>query len=90
MWVITAEPVITRGGGTKQLKVEELAINVNIFLEQMSGILEKAPEKLGKFNFEEFEVHAEITAQGTLAVLGTGIQAGAAGGLRFVFRRSSS
>ena len=89
MWVVTAEPATTRGVGTRQLKVDELGVNVSLFLEQLGGLLEKAPEKLGKFNFEEFEVHAEITAQGTIAVLGTGVQAGAAGGLRFVFRRSS-
>ena len=88
MWVVTGEPVATRAGA-KQLKVDELAVNVSLFLEQMKGILDKAPETLGKFNFEEFEVHAEITAQGAIAILGTGVQASAAGGLRFVFRRAS-
>ena len=88
MWVITGESITTRGSGAKQLEVKELAINVNLFLEQMGGVLEKAPEKLGKFHFEEFEVHAEITAQGKIAILGTGVQAGATGGLKFVFRRS--
>jgi len=52
--------------------------------------LEKTPEKLGKFQFEEFEVYAEITGKGTLAILGTGGEIGATGGLRFVFRRSSN
>jgi len=87
MWVVTSDPVTTRGSGPKQLKIEELSINVNMFLNQMDSILEQAPDKVGKFQFEEFEVHAEITAQGTIAVLGSGMQAGASGGLRFVFRR---
>jgi hypothetical protein len=88
--IVTGETAgVTRGGGTKQLKVEELALNVNLFIEQMGSILEKTPEKVGKFHFEEFEVHAEVLAQGTIAVLGTGLQAGATGGLRFLFRRSS-
>lgn len=90
IWVVTGEPMATRGGGLKQLKVEELTVNVNLFLEQMGDILEKTPEKLGKFHFEEFEVHAEVTGKGTLAILGTGGEVGATGGLRFVFRRATA
>src|SRR6266446_8835687 len=91
LWVVTSESVTTRGGGRlKQQSVEELAVNINLFLEQMGNVLEKTPEKVGKFHFEEFEVHAEVTAQGSIAVVGTGLQVGATGGLRFVFRRSST
>jgi len=88
--VVTGDSVATRGGGVKPLKVDELSVNVNLFIEQLGGLLEKTPEKLGKFQFEEFEVYAEITGKGTLAILGTGGEVGATGGLRFVFRRSSS
>ncbi len=90
MLVVTGDPVSTRGGGVKPLKVDELSVNVNLFIEQMGSILEKTPEKLGKFHFEEFEVYAEITGKGTLAILGTGAEVGATGGLRFLFRRSSN
>src|SRR5437016_9427911 len=90
IWVVTGEPLVTRGsGGLKQLKVEELSVNINLFLEQMGSLLEKTPEKLGKFHFEEFEVYAEVTGKGTLAILGSGGELGAKGGLRFVFRRST-
>jgi len=91
MWVITRDETITRGEGRlKQLKVEELSVNINLFIEQLGDLLDKTPEKLGKFNFAEFEVYAEITGKGTVAILGTGGEVGATGGLRFVFRRSSS
>ena len=90
IWVVTGETVATRGGGLKQLKVEELSVNINLFLEQMGGLLEKTPEKLGKFHFDEFEVYAEVTGKGTIAILGSGGELGATGGLRFVFRRSST
>jgi hypothetical protein len=98
IWVITSEPLETTRGGfredeskqAKPLKVKELAININLFLEQMSSVLEKTPEKIGKFHFEEFEIHAEVTAEGTIALLGSGGKIGAAGGLRFVFRRSTT
>jgi hypothetical protein len=88
--VVTTDSIATRGGGMKQLKVEELAVNINLFIDQIGDILEKTPEKVGKFHFDEFEVSAEITGKGSLALLGTGGEIGAAGGLRFVFRRSPS
>ena len=80
----------TRGGGSQSLKVEELALNVNLFVQQMGKVLESTPESLGKFHFDEFEIHAEINADGTIAVLGSGVHAGVGGGLRFLFRRSST
>lgn len=87
--VVTSDPAAigTRGGGPQPLKIDELVVNVNVFVQQMGKVLESTPEKLGKFDFNEFEIHAEITADGTLALLGSGVHAGAGGGLRFVFRR---
>ena len=92
IWVVTSEPLATRGTGIKQakpLKVEVLAENIKLFIGQMGTILERTPEKLGKFNFEELEVHAEVTGKGTISLFGTGGEVGATGGLRFVFRRNS-
>lgn len=89
--VIVSNALATRGDRSKQLKslkVEVLADNINLFIGQMGEILEKTPEKLGKFHFDELEIHAEITGKGTLALFGTGAELGATGGLRFVFRRS--
>jgi hypothetical protein len=85
--VVTSEEGMVRGGTSRRLNAEELSVNVNLFLEQMSGVLEKAPTQIGKFQFAEFEVHADITAKGSLALLGTGGEVGASGGLKFVFRR---
>ena len=87
IWVVSSDAVATRGGGLKQIKVEELSVNINLFLEQVGGLLEKTPEKLGKFLLDEFEVYAEVTGKGTVALLGTGGEVGAIGGLRFLFRR---
>lgn len=88
--VMTGEATLTRGaGGVQQLEVEKLAVNVNLFVQQLGKVLESTPEKLGNFHFDEFEIHAEISADGTIAVLGSGIHAGIGGGLRFVFRHAS-
>lgn len=90
MWVVTSDmaEVGTRGGA-QPLKVEELAVNVNLFVQQMGKVLDSTPEKLGNFRFDEFEIHAEISADGTLAILGSGVHVGGSGGLRFVFRRET-
>jgi|GEM_PF-836504 len=77
----------TRGWGATRLKVQDLSTQINNFLDQMGGILEKTPHKLGRFQFEEFEVNAEITGKGSLALLGTGGEVGATGGIKFLFRR---
>jgi hypothetical protein len=87
--VVTGEVITTRGVGRVQsLEMEKLAVNVNLFIQHMGKLLENTPEKLGKFQFDELEIHAEISGDGTIAVLGSGIHAGMGGGLRFVFRRS--
>lgn len=92
MLVVTADPAAlgTRGAGPQPLKVEALSVNVNLFIQQMGKVLESTPEAVGKFHFEEFEIHAEINADGTLALLGSGVHVGASGGLRFLFRRSTA
>lgn|SRR5574341_426500 len=86
--VVTAESGTRRFLGTARLKLDELSANVNLFLEQMGSVLDKTPEKVGTFQFVEFEVHADISTKGTLSLLGTGGEAGATGGLKFVFRRA--
>lgn len=84
-----------RGGSLKRkdklskVDVTALSDNINIFVTQISQTLAQTPEKIDKFRLDEIEVHAEITAKGTLAILGTGGEIGGSGGLRFVFRRSS-
>lgn len=87
--VVTGESGV-RGWGPKPLKVSELTAQVNIFVSQIGEVLDKTPAKLGGFQFEEFEINAEITGKGTLAVLGTGGEVGATGGIKFLFKRAKS
>lgn len=88
IWVVT-DASLTRRRGATALNIEDLSVNVNVFIEQMREVLEKTPEKLGRFQLMEFEVHAEVSAKGSLNLLGTGGEAGAAGGLKFVFKRAT-
>ena len=87
MLVVVSSNSETRGFGVKTLSVDELSKHMQAFLNQMGSVLEKAPAVIGAFRFEEFEVNAEITGKGSLALLGTGGEAGASGGIKFVFRR---
>lgn len=84
----TDATVTRRIGGPKELKVEVLAENVNLFLGQIEGMLAKAPEEVaGKFKLTEFTVSAEVSAKGSLVLLGTGGEVGGSGGLTFKFQR---
>lgn len=86
--VKTDEDKITRGRDSiKELKVEVLAENMNIFLFQVQSLLEKTPEELGKFYFDEITITAEVSANGKLVLLGSGVEAAAKGSLQFKFKR---
>jgi hypothetical protein len=87
--VHTADAIVTRGRGPRELEVQALAHNVNLFLGQIEGILEKVPEETGdgKFKLTEFTVSAEISAKGALILMGTGVEAEGKGGLTFKFER---
>ncbi|MEM8719035.1 MAG: hypothetical protein AAGE84_06960 [Cyanobacteria bacterium P01_G01_bin.39] len=85
--VRTTDATVKRGGSPKELRVEVLAENVNLFLTQIEGILEKAPDEVGKFQFTEFSVSAEVSANGKLVMLGSGVETGIQGSLTFKFSR---
>jgi hypothetical protein len=88
--VNTVDTTITRGrGGPRELKVEVLAENVNLFLTQIKSMVEKSPDEVGKFKFTEFTVSAEISGEGKLVLAGTGVEAAVKGGLTFKFERKA-
>ncbi len=86
--------VIARDTGTRRapatrVRVDELAENVRLFLAQVAVLMDQAPTAMGSFHLAELEVHAEVSAKGSLVLLGTGGEVGATGGLKFIFRRAS-
>ena len=88
--LIISSDTTTRGFAPGKLKVDELTQGFSVFVLQMKTVLEKTPSELGPFGLDEIELHAEVTGKGSLALLGTGGEVGAAGGIKFVFRRSKS
>jgi hypothetical protein len=86
--LVQAVPAMTRRGAPKELKVEVLAENVSIFMQQIDAMLAKAPDEVGgKFKLAELTVTAEVSAKGALVLMGTGVETEAKGGLTFKFVR---
>jgi hypothetical protein len=97
IWVVTAEPEVQapvhRGavarpsGGARALDVNVLRENVRQFLSILEQLLPEQSAIVGGFRLEEVEVNAEITGEGSLMLLGTGVRASALGGIKFVLKR---
>jgi hypothetical protein len=89
--VRAADATVVRRGGKvhRELKVDDLAESVNRFLTQVESMLQRAPDVVSNFEFAEFEVTAEVSSNGSLSLLGTGVEVGATGGLTFRFRKNN-
>jgi hypothetical protein len=88
--VIVDDDGNTRKGNrfVQEVKVEVLAENVNLFLGQIEKMIANTPEEVnGKFRLTEFSVAAEISATGSLILLGSGVEASGKTGITFTFTR---
>lgn len=70
-----------------EIGVEQLSINVNVFLAQMGSIVANTPAQVGGFQLAEIEVSAEITGKGQVILWGVGGEVGTGGGIKFVFKK---
>lgn len=101
VWVVTAEPeppepataarrglpVRTAPSGAKAFEVEVLRDNMRQFLAVLQEVLPTEMTTVGDFRVDEVEVSAEVTGEGSLMLLGTGVRAAGAGGIKFILRR---
>ena len=78
----------TRSRAPKELPVEQLSTNVNIFIGQLGHIVDNVPPTLRSYELEEISFTAEVTGKGELSLLGSGVSVEAKGGLTFTFKRS--
>ena len=91
--IVTAEEIegarLAGGGLTRKLEVDvsQLAVNINLFLDQMGEVMAKTPNAVGAFQLAEVEVSAQITGKGQVVLWGIGGEVGAGGGIKFVFKR---
>jgi hypothetical protein len=89
--VITAERVVTRaGGGVRNFPVAQLAESVKSFVRSISAVIEQTPSNIGAFELTELTLAAEISGQGKLVLLGTGVEASTKGGVTLKFERKKA
>lgn len=98
VWVVTAEPepteparrglpVRTSPSGARSIEIDALRDNMRQFLAVLQEILPSEMTTVGDFRVDEVEVSAEVTGEGSLMLLGTGVRAAGAGGIKFILRR---
>ena len=60
--------------------MDELTKNVNQFLAKVESMLRDTPAVVADFHFAELEISAEVSAEGKLSLMGTGVGVTAQGG----------
>lgn len=71
----------------EELKIDMLVKSVNQFLSKLNEILKNTPKQFDEFRFDEISFSAEISTDGKLVLLGSGVEAGNKGALVFKFKR---
>ncbi len=97
--IITGDEITQAGGrplgarGTSastymsERSVNEVRENMSGFLKGLGQILSLGEEVGGDYDIDRVEVNAQITGEGKLGLLGTGVNVGAATGLKIVLQR---
>jgi len=71
-----------------RIPTKTLGNNIQGFVDDISKILDKIDANISKFDVEEIEVYATVTASGELSLLGVGGgELGIEGGIKFVFKK---
>ncbi|MEL7377439.1 MAG: hypothetical protein AAFN65_10800 [Bacteroidota bacterium] len=70
-----------------ELKVQELSGNLKTFLSNLDKVMAQMNTKVGGFEVDEMEIYVEISAEGKISLLGTGVQSSAMGGVKLILRR---
>jgi hypothetical protein len=81
------EHTMRKGSAVEAINLDLLSENVKVFLSQIEKLLDKAPNETAGFKLTEFSVTAEISAKGSLTILGSGVETSGTGGLTFKFER---
>lgn len=87
-FILVSAEGVTRSRAPRELPVELLSTNVNIFIGQLGQIVDNVPPALRSYDLEEISFTAEVTGRGELSLLGSGVSVEAKGGLTFKFKRN--
>ena len=73
--------------GTGEVDKETLRRRLAGFLETLRDVIEGTPAFLGEFKVESVTLTVEVTASGSVSLLGTGGELAGSGGLTFTLKR---
>ena len=74
----------------REVSVQKLETELSKFLQIMSGLFNRAQEQVNQqigLKLDEIELSVEITGEGEVKLLGTGIKTGTKGGITLKFKR---
>ena len=77
---------VTYGRG--EVDAADLKKRIVSLLGSMQSLIDDAPEEAGKFSVESLTFSVEITAKGSVSLLGTGGEIGGRGGVTVTLKRS--
>lgn len=72
-----------------EVTVDQVKKNMKNFLNDVEGILEEGSRFSGKYAIDTVEINAEISANGQVGFMGTGVGLAGKTGLKFVFKRAN-
>ena len=75
------------GSALKAISVDVLKASMTRFLDQMREILDAGSSVVGDFEVAQVEIRAQVSGDGQVSLMGSGMKVGVTGGLTFVLRR---
>ncbi|QDI70287.1 hypothetical protein CD934_17460 [Streptomyces calvus] len=70
-----------------EIPAEELRSRLHDFVTTMHGVLASLPQRAGEFQLDEVSFSAEVSAKGTVSLLGSGGELAGQAGITFTFTR---
>ena len=89
-------PLLRSGGVSEKVikatavAVDQVEKNMARFLSGVGDIINKGAELTGEYEVETVEVNAQISADGQIGFMGSGIGMTGSAGITFVFKRKKS
>jgi len=73
--------------GRTPVPLKELKQNLAAFLENMDNMLQQLPDRIGEFHLDTMTITVEVSAKGSLSLLGSGGELAGKGGITFTLTR---
>jgi hypothetical protein len=72
----------------ESVSAADLEARLRAFLDSMRGIIGSVPAALGEYAVDTIELKLEVSAKGTVSLLGSGGELGGTGGITLTLKRS--